>query len=67
MTASMPLPLTLPPSSLPPVDRSLFKNNLTRIPPELGQLTYLPRLSLYENQITEVPPELGNMSGLMEL
>ena len=47
--------------------RSLFKNRITRIPPELGNLTSLPRLSLYENRIEEIPPEMGNMTGLVEL
>ena len=47
--------------------RSLFKNQLTSVPPEIGRLTSLPRLSLYENNISHLPPEMGDMSGLVEL
>ena len=44
-------------------------NNLNgRIPPELGDLTYLESLSLYDNELSgQVPPELGQLSGLKEL
>ena len=49
------------------IHRSLFKNCLTTVPPEIGRLTSLPRLALYENKITHLPPEMGDMAGLVEL
>ncbi len=46
---------------------SIFKNNITHIPPENGQLPPLPGVALYENKSQELPREMGNMSSLMEL
>ncbi|HEV7403596.1 MAG TPA: COR domain-containing protein [Chthoniobacteraceae bacterium] len=40
---------------------------LTRVPPELGQLSALTRLFLHNNQLAALPPELGQLSALTEL
>ncbi len=39
----------------------LFGNQLTSVPPELGNLSNLQYLYLSNNQLTSVPPELGNL------
>jgi len=42
----------------------LSNNQITEIPPEIGQLTHLEILRLYGNEITEIPPELGQLTNL---
>ena len=51
------------------VSLRLSQNNMTgRIPPELGSLPYLFRLSIVGSELTgPVPAELGNLSQLVEL
>ena len=51
------------------VDLQLHVNGLTgEIPPELGGLEGLTRLSLGGNELTgEIPPELGGLEGLTRL
>ncbi|MYD00248.1 MAG: hypothetical protein F4X13_13375 [Gammaproteobacteria bacterium] len=48
---------------------SLSGNNLSgTLPPEVGDLTHLRRLTLYGNQLTgPIPPELGRLSELTRL
>ncbi|HEV7403598.1 MAG TPA: COR domain-containing protein [Chthoniobacteraceae bacterium] len=45
----------------------LSSMGLTRVPPELGQLSALTLLYLFNNQLTAVPAELGQLSALTEL
>src|SRR5437667_270441 len=45
----------------------LSRLGLTSIPPEIGQLTQLARLSLSNNQLTSVPPEIGQLRQLARL
>ena len=47
----------------------LFENQLSgEIPPELGNLANLSRVSLFDNQLSgEIPPELGNLANLSRL
>ena len=40
---------------------------LTSVPPEIGALTALKRLSLGNNQLTAMPPEIGSLTALTEL
>ena len=40
------------------------RKKLTRLPPEIGLLSRLLRLSLYYNQLTSLPPEIGQLSAL---
>jgi internalin A len=40
---------------------------LTRLPPEIGQLTALTDLYLNDNQLITLPPEIGNLTALTEL
>jgi len=42
-------------------------NNLTQIPPEIGNLTNLQILELTSNKLTQVPPEIGNLTNLQVL
>ena len=42
-------------------------NQLTALPPELGQLTNLGILELQGNQLTALPPELGQLPRLDNL
>jgi hypothetical protein len=42
-------------------------NQLTSIPPEIGQLTNLTDLSLDCNQLTSIPPEIGQLTNLTAL
>jgi hypothetical protein len=45
----------------------LDNNQLTSIPPEIGQLQNLTQLSLNYNQLTSIPPEIGQLQNLREL
>ena len=45
----------------------LKSNQLTSIPPEIGQLTNLTGLSLESNQLTSIPPEIGQLTNLTGL
>jgi GTPase SAR1 family protein len=45
----------------------LSENQLTSLPPEIGQLTALIVLHLYNNQLTSLPPEIGQFTALSEL
>ena len=46
----------------------LSTNRLSgELPPELGNLTKLQRLSLSQNQLSGIPPELGNLANLKQL
>ena len=40
---------------------NLSSNQLTALPPELGQLQNLTHLKLRENPLTTLPPELGQL------
>lgn len=40
---------------------------LTRLVPEIGELTHLTWFSLRHNEITELPPEIGQLTTLTEL
>ncbi|MDQ1591242.1 MAG: internalin [Pyrinomonadaceae bacterium] len=46
---------------------NLNGNQLTELPPEIGQLTTLRDLHLDRNQLTELPPEIGQLTGLTHL
>ena len=35
------------------------ENQLTVIPPEVGQLTSLKELNLHQDQLTSIPPKIG--------
>ena len=43
---------------------SVDNNQLTELPPEIGNLNYLGALLLYNNQLTELPPEISNLNNL---
>ena len=45
----------------------LHGNQLSALPPELGQLTALATLYLDGNQLSALPPELGQLTALTEL
>ena len=45
----------------------LSELGLTRLPPEIGQLTALTQLRLYNNQLSSLPPELGQLTALTQL
>lgn len=51
------------------IELNLRRNNLSgNIPPEIGDLIFLRRLSMYENNLTgPIPPHLGNLSQLYSL
>ncbi len=42
----------------------LGDQNLTKLPPELFQLTTLTKLYLYNNRLTSLPPEIGQLTNL---
>ncbi|MCT7960563.1 leucine-rich repeat domain-containing protein [Laspinema sp. D1] len=46
---------------------NLSGKGLTKLPPEIGQLTNLTRLYLTGNQLSELPAEIGQLSNLTEL
>jgi Leucine-rich repeat (LRR) protein len=46
---------------------NLENNNLTSLPPEIGNLTNLKWLHLNNNNLTSLPPEIGNLSNLKYL
>ena len=45
----------------------LFNNQLTTLPPEIGQLTALTTLYLNHNQLTALPHEISQLTALTEL
>ena len=45
----------------------LNENQLTIVPPEIGNLQQLELLELYANQLTSLPPEIGNLWQLKNL
>jgi hypothetical protein len=45
----------------------LNNNDLTSIPPEIGQLTNLQDLCLKNNELTYLPPEIGQLTNLQYL
>ena len=45
----------------------LCELGLTRLPPEIGQLTALRELRLSSNQLSALPPEIGKLTALLEL
>jgi Leucine-rich repeat (LRR) protein len=46
---------------------SLEGLSLTTIPPEIGKLKYLTKLTLWNNHLTTLPPEICNLTNLKEL
>ena len=46
---------------------SLDDNQLTSLPPEIGQLTQLTGLDLANNQLSSLPPEIGQLTQLTKL
>ena len=44
-----------------------FVNQLTSIPPEIGQFTSLKELSVHWNQLTSIPHEIGQLVVLKSL
>jgi len=49
------------------LEKRLFDNQLTQLPPEIGQLTQLQELDLRNNKLTQLPPEIGQLTQLREL
>ena len=45
----------------------LSRRGLTKLPPEIGNLTSLTDLELMGNGLSAVPPALGNLTGLTRL
>jgi small GTP-binding protein len=46
---------------------NLFGQELTELPPEIGQLTNLNSLDLRSNQLTVIPPEINQLTNLTKL
>lgn len=42
----------------------LVSYGLTRLPPEIGQLTWVEKAFLNRNQLSDLPPDIGGMSAL---
>ena len=49
------------------VELDLRRLGLTRLPPEIGQLTALRKLHLIDNQLSSLPPEIGQLTALTRL
>ncbi len=49
------------------LDRSLARGKLKVVPPEIGQLKHLYRLTIYNQPIRSLPPEIGQLEQLGEL
>ena len=74
-----PLPSSLDdlfPDGFPSIERCfsshlselrLSGNQLTELPPEIGNLIHLSQLDLSDNQLAELPPEMRNLGHLSEL
>jgi Leucine-rich repeat (LRR) protein len=45
----------------------LYYNQLTVLPPEIGNLSNLDFLDISDNQLTSLPLEIGSLSNLVEL
>ena len=46
---------------------NLFRDQLTSLPPAIGQLRNLKRLDLSDNQFTALPPQIGQLRNLKRL
>lgn len=55
------------PQCLPPYRAPQNANRLRVLPPSIGALTGMVRLSLHINQLEHLPPELGNLTQLEAL
>lgn len=44
-----------------------YHNQLSKLPPEIGQLTSLTWLDLSHNQLSQLPPEIGQLTNLTRL
>lgn len=49
------------------VDLTLSGENLTTLPPTIGELTQLVKLNLKDNKLTTLPPEIGNLTNLKRI